>query len=255
MHEPSRQIAFQLPLERMFTERMNSMDKAEFDSFADEYLSLHARNIAASGEGPEFFAEYKIRDIAEEMTRRDALPARMLDFGSGVGTSIPWVKRYLPDAQLTCADVSERSLEVAHSRFPDSSRFVHFDGHTLPFEQGEFNLAYAMCVFHHIDHAEHVHLLGELKRVVGPRGTVVIFEHNPLNPLTVRAVNTCEFDVNAKLITARNMKRACVDAGFSDVVVRFRIFFPHMLAKLRPLEKYLTHVPLGAQYAVYASAA
>ncbi|WP_429292339.1 hypothetical protein [Paraburkholderia sp. CI3] len=51
------------------------MDKAEFDSFADEYLSLHARNIAASGEGPEFFAEYKIRDIAEEMTRRDALPA------------------------------------------------------------------------------------------------------------------------------------------------------------------------------------
>ncbi|MGF6918335.1 SAM-dependent methyltransferase [Paraburkholderia sp. 40] len=112
-----------------------------------------------------------------------------------------------------------------------------------------------MCVFHHIDHAEHVDLLGELKRVVGPRGTVVIFEHNPLNPLTVRAVNTCEFDVNAKLITARNMKRACLDAGFSDVVVRFRIFIPHMLAKLRPLEKYLTHVPLGAQYAVDASAA
>jgi ubiquinone/menaquinone biosynthesis C-methylase UbiE len=234
---------------------MNSMNKAEFDSFADEYLSLHARNIAVSGEGPEYFAEYKIRDIAEEMTRRGALPARMLDFGSGVGTSIPWVNRYLPNAQLTCADVSERSLEVAQSRFPGSARFVHFDGHTLPFEPGEFNLAYAMCVFHHIDHAEHVHLLGELKRVVGPRGTVVVFEHNPLNPLTVKAVNTCEFDVNAKLISARKMKQACLDAGFAKVDVRFRIFFPHRLAKLRPLEKYLTHVPLGAQYSVYASAA
>jgi ubiquinone/menaquinone biosynthesis C-methylase UbiE len=231
------------------------MDKAEFDSFADEYLAMHTRNISASGEGPEFFAEYKIRDIAEEMARRHSLPLRMLDFGSGVGASIPWVKRYLPDAQLTCADVSERSLEVAQRRFPDSSRFVHFDGHTLPFEPGEFDLAYAMCVFHHIDLTEHVHLLRELKRVVGPAGTVVIFEHNPLNPLTVKAVNTCEFDVNARLIAASNMREACVEAGFFNIDVRFRIFFPHVLARLRPLEKYLTRVPFGAQYSVYASGA
>ncbi|MDR5835831.1 class I SAM-dependent methyltransferase [Caballeronia sp. LZ034LL] len=231
------------------------MDKAEFDSFADEYLALHTKNISASGEGPAFFAEYKIRDIAEEMARRNAVPARMLDFGAGVGTSVPWVRQYLPAAQLTCADVSERSLELAKSRFADDARFVHFDGRTLPFEPGEFDLAYAMCVFHHIDHAEHVSLLRELHRVVGARGTLVIFEHNPYNPLTVRAVNTCEFDVNARLITASKMQRACRDAGFTDVQVRYRIFFPHALAALRPLEKYLTHVPLGAQYAVYATGA
>ena|GEM_PF-5345981 len=87
------------------------------------------------------------------------------------------------------------------------------------------------------------------------REPITIDTESHINPLTVRAVNTCEFDVNAKLITARNLKQACLDAGFSDVAVRFRIFFPHMLAKLRPLEKYLTHVPLGAQYSVYASAA
>lgn len=39
--------------------------------------------------GPEFFAEYQIREIAEEMARHHALPARMLDFGAGVGTWIP----------------------------------------------------------------------------------------------------------------------------------------------------------------------
>ncbi|SAK89894.1 methyltransferase [Caballeronia hypogeia] len=231
------------------------MDKAEFDSFADEYLSLHARNISASGEGPAYFAEYKIRDIAEEMTLRNQMPERMLDFGAGVGTSVPWVREYLPDAQLTCVDVSERSLEVAKDRFADMARFVHFDGRTLPFEQGDFDLAYAMCVFHHIDHAEHVDLLRELRRVLGPRGTLVIFEHNPYNPLTVRAVNTCEFDVNAKLITAPKMRQACRDAGFTQVRLRYRIFFPHALAALRPLEKYMTHVPLGAQYAVYATCA
>ncbi|MBB5503094.1 hypothetical protein [Paraburkholderia sp. MM5384-R2] len=51
------------------------MGKAEFDSFADEYLSLHARNIAASGEAPEFFAEYKIRDIAGDDATRCAARA------------------------------------------------------------------------------------------------------------------------------------------------------------------------------------
>jgi len=33
------------------------MNEAEFDRFADEYRALHAANIGASGEDPEFFAE------------------------------------------------------------------------------------------------------------------------------------------------------------------------------------------------------
>ena len=36
------------------------MDSAEFDKFAREYRSLHQANIGASGEAPEYFAEYKM---------------------------------------------------------------------------------------------------------------------------------------------------------------------------------------------------
>ncbi len=35
------------------------MDKADFDKFAEEYRSLHAANIAASGEGLDYFSDYK----------------------------------------------------------------------------------------------------------------------------------------------------------------------------------------------------
>ena len=42
------------------------MGEAEFDRYAEEYNALHAASIAASGEEPEFFAAYKIRDIARE---------------------------------------------------------------------------------------------------------------------------------------------------------------------------------------------
>lgn len=231
------------------------MDKAEFDRFADEYDALHARNIAASGETPDFFAEYKIRDIAAELDRRRLGCDSILDFGAGVGNSIPWVRKHLPAARLTCVDVSARSLEVAQQRFGGSEQFVHFDGRVLPFDTPRFDLAYAMCVFHHIPHDEHVRLLGEIRRVLRPDGILAVFEHNPYNPLTVNAVNTCAFDVNARLIRARNMRRACRDAGFERVDVRYRIFFPHALAALRPMERYMTAIPLGAQYAVYASRA
>ncbi len=45
------------------------MEQSEFDKFADEYRSLHAANIAVSGEGPDYFAEYKIKDLAAEYPR------------------------------------------------------------------------------------------------------------------------------------------------------------------------------------------
>ena len=50
------------------------MDEAEFDKFADEYRALHAANIRLSGEDPEYFAEYKIIDIAAELARANVAP-------------------------------------------------------------------------------------------------------------------------------------------------------------------------------------
>lgn len=77
-----------------------------------------------------------------------------------------------------------------------------------------------------------------------------MFEHNPFNPLTRHAVNTCPFDANARLISARQMRRRFHDAGFDVASIRYRIFFPGCLRRLRPLERLLTWCPLGAQYAV-----
>ena len=86
------------------------MHKAEFDKFADEYHALHQKNIRLSGESTEFFAEYKIRDIFELFTNRahNQNPQQILDFGAGIGTSIPYFLRFFPDASLTCLDVSVR---------------------------------------------------------------------------------------------------------------------------------------------------
>ena len=227
------------------------MKQAEFDKFADEYTTLHARNVALSGEAPDFFADYKMKDLAAEYRRFGAAPnttPAVLDFGAGIGNSVPFVKKYLPESRVTCLDVSTRSLEIGASRFGGQATFVPFDGHTLPFADAGFDIAYAACVFHHIDHAEHVGLLKELRRVLRPGGLLLVFEHNPYNPLTVKTVNECPFDEDAHLIAAGAMRRRFREVGFADVRVRYRIFFPRALAALRPLEAHLTWCPLGAQY-------
>ena len=225
------------------------MDKAEFDRFADEYSTLHAANVKISGEKPEYFAEYKIRDISEISVDGD--PVRLiLDFGAGVGGSIPHVRHYFPDASLVCLDVSEKSLEIARTRFPGQAEFRAFDGKRIPLADDTVDVAFAACVLHHVPHSEHEALLGELRRVLRQGGRLFVFEHNPINPLTVRAVNTCPFDENAVLISAFAMRKAFTNAGFSTVQRRFRLFFPRSLSWLRPAERVLTWCGLGAQYCV-----
>jgi hypothetical protein len=94
--------------------------------------------------------------------------------------------------------------------------------------------------------------LAEIRRVLKPHAWLFVFEHNPLNPLTRHAVNTCAFDEHAELIGAPTMRRRVHDAGFPRAKVNYRIFFPHALRGLRPLEAQLKWLPLGAQYYVAA---
>jgi SAM-dependent methyltransferase len=229
------------------------MQKAEFDKFADEYYVLHQKNTRSFGESTDFFAEYKIKDISELFMNKAQSPRHILDFGSGIGTSVPHFRRFFPEASLTCLDVSEKSLKVGRSRFSGLADFQAFDGSRIPCPDNSFDLIFAACVFHHIPHSAHLGLLREWRRVLKPGGTAVIFEHNPLNPLTVRAVNTCPFDENAELIRGSALKKQFREAEFQRVDLRYRLFVPGVIRRLRPLERWLYRLPLGAQYFVHAT--
>ncbi len=230
------------------------MDKAEFDAVADAYAQLHARNIAASGETPEFFARYKVEDTAKEARAHGVQASEILDFGSGIGNSLPHFGALFPQAQLTCADVSARSLAVSQSRFPHApARYREITVPLqLPFGTESFDLSFSACVFHHIPHAQHIAWLAELRRVTRAGGLLVVFEHNPFNPLTVSAVRTCEFDENAQLVRGHALLRSAQAAGWQQARLVYRMFFPRALAFARPAERWLRRVPLGAQYYLVA---
>jgi len=155
------------------------VEEAEFDKFAAEYRTLHAESIKASGESPEYFAEYKIIDVAAELARARGGAverAAVLDFGAGVGYSVPFFGRHMPHARVTCLDVSQKSLDIGAATHGSAADFRHFDGKRIPYADGTFDVALASCVFHHIPHAEHVALLAEIRRVLAPRGLFLLHD-------------------------------------------------------------------------------
>lgn len=229
------------------------MKPQEFDDHAKNYREVLDASIDFSGEDSAYFAEYKIKDFCHELLSQGFVvnsKLRLLDFGCGVGASIPYVSKYLKRAELLGVDVSCESVELARSRYGDLAKFFVMSEEGLPAEVGSLDAAYAMCVFHHVDEFSHVSLLAKIREKLKPKGLFMVYEHNPFNPLTVNVVNNCPFDVNAKLIRASVMADRCKKAGFSKVEIKYRVFFPGFLSRLRFIEKLLVKLPLGGQYYV-----
>jgi ubiquinone/menaquinone biosynthesis C-methylase UbiE len=224
------------------------MKTQEFDKFAAGYAATLAHSISLSGEDPDYFAEYKVRDVATYVLRHRVIVRNILDFGCGTGGSVPYFRKHFARSNLTGVDISQTSLDVANTCHPNDAEYCLFDGELLPFGDNVFDVVFAACVFHHVPAEKHVALLSEMRRVLSPYGVLFLFEHNPLNPLTVRTVNSCPFDEDAVLISAREMMRRIKAAQLLPVRRCYRIFFPRLLKRLRIFEQLLGWCPLGAQY-------
>jgi hypothetical protein len=56
------------------------------------------------------------------------------------------------------------------------------------------------------------------------------------------------------LLRARSFRESQLAAGFREVSISYTAFFPGPLRALRPLERLMTGLPLGAQYYTLARA-
>lgn len=218
------------------------MTTIDFDQYARDYKALIAAQTGFFDRDQDYFIRYKI-----ERLKRIAGGARaILDFGCGIGRSTPYLRDIFPDASLVSCDPSRESLALAHEQNP-GAHYVTLDA--LP-ETQSFDLALASCVFHHIApkdrQAALAFCLARLKR----GGRLVIFEHNPLNPVTRRLVNTCPFDADAMLLGMRETAARMRDAGFEIETKAYCLFFPGSLSALRPVEDRLGWLPFGGQYFV-----
>lgn len=212
---------------------------AEFDQHAHGYDDMHRASIQASGEDPEYFAIYKQRCLERMLGTSFAQP--VLDFGCGIGN----LTRFLVQsfAEVEGFDPSAESVKVAAERAPRARFFDSLDA--IP--RNKYGAIVVANVLHHVPPAERPALLARLHESLAPGGRVVVFEHNPLNPVTRRAVSACPFDDNAVLLWPWEVKRLLRDSGLVEVDLDYIVFFPRMLAGMRGLEPKMSWLPMGAQ--------
>lgn len=219
---------------------------AEFDRYASRYEALVAASIGASGEGPEYFAAYKLSAL-----RRSALPAhaRVLDYGCGIGH----LTQLLAEEYhaVHAFDPSPACLARARERAPAAT--FHSSDEELP--EAYFDAVVVACVLHHVAPTSRANLVCRLASRLKPGGRLFVYEHNPLNPLTRRAVAQCEFDEDAILLWPGELRQLMRRAGMREVRLDYIVFFPRALAWLRRFEAQLRAVPLGAQTLTVATRA
>ena len=221
---------------------------ARFDEYGDTYHDEVGHSIAFAGQDLEFFTEAKADALLDLARRHLGDPARLrvLDVGCGPGETDAYLGAF---GDVHGVDISEELVKHARERNPDAT-YVHYEGRRLPYDDGVFDLAFAICVLHHVHPVEWGGFMGELVRVVRPGGLAVVVEHNPLNPLTRLVVARCAFDDDAILMGRTLVTELFRHAGAEPVEARFILFFPWRSKQLRRLEQRLGSVPLGAQYFV-----
>ncbi|HEX4481048.1 MAG TPA: class I SAM-dependent methyltransferase [Rudaea sp.] len=214
----------------------------EFDRHADDYDRTLRASLPAGMEEDAYFARYKVDYLAAASRGRDI--HRLLDFGCGAGRSLEYLVAAFPKAQVFGFDPSSESLRHAAQRAP--SAVLAADWNEIAAKR--FDVVFAANVFHHVARAELAQWLQRCGEALAPGGRLFVFEHNPRNPVTRWVFERCPFDVGAKMIPPNELIDTARGAGLALAKKRYTLFFPKPLKWLRPLEKMLGWLPLGAQY-------
>ena len=222
----------------------------DFDEYAKDYRTVHAKNIKVSGADSFYFAEMKVK-LLKEFEKDRTL--KILDVGCGDGVTEVFIKQQFPCWEVSAIDISEKSIEEAKAKNIDAD-FHEYNGINIPFDNNTFDIVFMAGVLHHVNFLLHNNLIKEVARVLKNDGNFYFFEHNPFNPLTKHLVNTCEFDKNAKLLKSNYATKLLAQNFFTITNKQFIIFLPRkgVLSKFIFLEKYLKWLPLGGQYFIVA---
>jgi 2-polyprenyl-3-methyl-5-hydroxy-6-metoxy-1,4-benzoquinol methylase len=220
---------------------------AEFDTFAANYQDLVRDSVRLTGESSDYFAAYKAEYIARRIAPRQG--STVLDYGCGIGLLSKHLQNRLPGTRVDGFDVSQDSIGRVDPTLRSQGTFTS----NIQALGQAYNIIVLANVLHHVPPAERSDLIRQAATRLADGGKFVIFEHNPINPLTQWAVSQCPFDKDAVLLPIRETRGYFERDPLSVTNCDYIVFFPRWLQRFRPLEPSLRWCPLGAQYAVVAS--
>jgi SAM-dependent methyltransferase len=223
---------------------------SEFDKSARDYEAFFRPWLRLAGFSREYFASTRLKWLKHLLRAQGLAPKRVMDFGCGTGMSIPLLLDLLHARQVVGLDTSEESLAVARESV--GTRSVELATPDSYGPQQDLDLVFCNGVFHHIPPAERPAAVDYIFRCLRPGGVFALWENNPWNLIHAFAMKHSEIDKNAIPLPPPESRRLVSAGQFQLLRTDYLFFFPGYLKWLRPVERLLIKVPLGAQYLVLA---
>ncbi|RYG74980.1 class I SAM-dependent methyltransferase [bacterium] len=232
----------------------------EFDALADEYAGGMEHPLKKfAGDSLEDFQSFKADWVVRVLGRNGTAPsdAHILDYGCGTGVLLRCLRDRGYTGVMEGGEVSPLMLEEA-VRLWDEAKWGEVPALRVLAENGDdisddtYDLVYASCVLHHVPEELHIEILRNIRRATKPGGSLIIFEHNPLHPITSWVVKTTAMDEGAKLITAGTLAARFKAAGWKQVQVRYLLFVPPRFPQADRVNWSLQALPFGGQYLITA---
>ena len=232
----------------------NSSRATTFDAYANDYREVVNKTITSSGEEYEYFVELRVNLMFDRLNRYvpDFNPNPLLDYGCGTGATEASIKKRFPDGLIWGIDESIESIRVAESRgvYGTFYNVVMPDG-SIPLADKSVGLIYMNGTVHHVAPEKRLDVISEVQRVLKPGGYLFVFENNPYNPLTRRAMSLNPFDKGCSIVSKKEVEELGRAAGLRVVESWYYFFFPNFLKALRPHDDKLRFLPFGGQYCVW----
>lgn len=222
----------------------------EFDNYAADYSAGMENPVKKMMAGSALdFLKPKV-NLLKKIAAQGNPSLKLLDFGCGSGDFLSLVSRECPSWQLYGSDISEEMMNEARKRYGAEGRGFSL----MPMDEAlgtdKYDLITASCVFHHIPPEEWEASMNSLSESLSPGGMVVIFEHNPRNPLTNWVVSRTPIDQNAVLLDMREVGRLMSLADLKVVQATSFLFGPPTWKIASVVDGVFGWTGLGGQYFV-----
>lgn len=224
---------------------------AEFDKFAAAYDEALDRGLRFTGESKEYFADTRLAWTKQVLGAHFQHGWKCLDFGCGTGTATPYLKEHLAASQILGVDPSQASCDLATGQFAGEGVSFSTPDNSANMRE-HFDFAYCNGVFHHIPLADRAEAVARVFAALKPGGWFALWENNAWNPITRVLMRLVSFDRDAILLFPGEARSLLSTAGFEIHLTSYCFIFPSVLRFLRPVERWASRLPLGAQYLVLA---
>jgi SAM-dependent methyltransferase len=227
---------------------LHSTENSFFDQYSRQYEMQLQKGLSLTGESAAYYASNRVKWLKIKLDSIGFPAESLLDFGCGVGNSVPYFLSTLGVGRVVGIDPSLSSLQEARKSYHSPSvSFFHPNDFLA---ENEFDIAFCNGVFHHIPPPARNEALQTIWKSLKPGGLFAFWENNPWNPGTRFIMSRVEFDKDAITINPFEAKTLLRAAGFEIVRTNYLFIFPKMLSWCRFIEPFVSSMPLGGQYMV-----